>query len=395
MKAEIELITRFLGPDLTTYDPYDLWKTRFGLRIKKLYYENGKLTIPIVAVFYLLDSYAPRFVRLFIKPQEFPIVRAFAILSALNIYEITSENKYLDLASDSVKWLLENRFPGYHGTCWGLGMPWMTKGGYRSASTPFISVVPYCVEALLRYSDLANDDNSRDVALSSLNFLEKDLQRLIDMPGVLALSYSPSYENRIVINGNAYAMMLYALLSERLPALKDMLLERASRISNFIKLQQRPDGSWLYYADEKQGNFIDCFHSCFVMKNLIRYGKITGEDLSGTVNRGLEYIFKNFFDSSYGLVRRFSFSANPSLAKFDLYDQAELFNLLLETNHIDLAEDLYKQVMKYFYITSKDIFGYQIDRFGRLNKMLYLRWAVMPMIYALSKYQRKSALSNQ
>lgn len=389
MKNELTIITRFLGPDLLTYDPYDLWKTKLGLRLKKHYYEKGKVTIPIIAPFYLLDTYAPRLVRLFIKPQEFPIVRAFAAMSALNLYSITSEQKYIDLAAVSTKWLIENRLENFHGACWGLGMPWMTKTGYSATTTPFISVVPYCVEALLKYSDQTGDKRSKEVALTSLDYLEKDLQRLLETPNNLALSYGPSKERRIVINGNAYAMMLYALLSVRIPTMKSLLLERASHICNFIKSQQLPDGSWLYYADREPGNFIDCFHSCFVLKNLIKYSVISGEDVSAIVDKGVGYVLNHFIDKSYGLARKFSVSAHPSMVKFDLYDQAELLNLLLVTNNNKQAESLHNQIFKYFYINSKGTFGYQIDFFGRLNKMLYLRWAVMPMVYVLSKYYKK------
>ena len=388
MKNEINLITRFLGPDLLTYDPYDLWKTRLGLRLKKFYYEKGKATIPVIAPFYLLDAYAPLLVRRFIKPQEFPIVRAFAALSSLNIYAITSEQKYIELAGVSVNWLIDNRLTDFHGACWGLGMPWMTKTGFSAASTPFISVVPYCVEALFEYSNHTGDKRSKEVALSTLDYLEKDLQRLLEAPNNLALSYGPTKERRIVINGNAYAMMLYALLSDKLPTKRSLLIERASHICNFIKSQQLPDGSWLYYADREPGNFIDCFHSCFVLKNLIKFSEISGEDVSAIVDRGIEYVLNNFLDKKHGLARKFSITAHPTMVKFDLYDQAELLNLLIETNKVEQAESLHNQIFKYFYINAKGTFGYQIDLFGRLNEMLYLRWAVMPMVYVLSKYYK-------
>lgn len=381
-------IEHVLGPNLTTYDPYDLWKTKFGLWLKSCYYKYGKFTIPLVGPFFVLDTYAPRLIRLFIKPQEYPTVRAFAALSALNLYEITSDDKYLGLAADSVEWLINNQSPGYHGACWGLNFPWMTKAGYYPSTTPFITHTPYCVEALLRYSDITHDKKSLETALSVLNFMECDLAVLYQDAHTLALSYGPGYERRIVVNANSYAMMLYALFASKISD-NLHLLERATRLFKYLVNQQNNDGSWYYYADNDKGNFIDCFHSCFILKNLVKYGKLTNIDVLSPVNKGLAYIINNFIDPKYYLARRFMLSANPSLTKFDLYDQAELLNVLIATQHTDIAVRLHDSIVKYFYLPSKGTFGYQIDIFGRLNEMEYLRWAVMPMTFVMTEYYKQ------
>lgn len=388
LNPTIDKMQALLGPDLATYDPYDLWKTKLGLWLKKIYYENGKIAIPLVAPFFILDAYTPGLIRAFIKPQEYPIVRAFAVLSCLNFYELTSDEKYIDLAAISVKWLMANQSPGYHGACWGLNFPWMTKTGYYASTTPFITSTPYCVEALLKFSDMTHDKQSLDMALSSLGFLEDDLSVLLDESDKLAVSYGPGNDSRIVINANSYAMMLYGLLASRLHRMTANLMEKAARICNFVISSQNSDGSWHYYKDNNSGNFIDCFHSCFVIKNLVKYGKLAEIDVSATVNRGIAYLLENFMDDEYYLSRRFSVSTNPSLTKFDLYDQAELLNLFIMTNRIDLAKRLLTSIIEHFYIPSKGMFGSQIHLLGKLNKAKYLRWAIMPMIYALSEYYR-------
>ncbi len=375
-----------LGPELKTYDPYDLWKTKLGLLLKKIYYTHGKITIPIIAPFFLTDIYAPKTIRAFIRPQEYPTVRAFAALTSLNLFEITSETKYIDLASASVKWLIDNPSPGYHGACWGLNMPWMTKGGYYSPSTPFITHTPYCVEALFKYYDITKDKQSLDVALSSLNYLENDIKVIFKRSDILAVSYGPFNERRAVINANSYAMMMYGLLANRLLEKKAELLKKAHHIFNFIRQNQNLDGSWFYYADQGKGNFIDCFHSCFIIKNIIKYGNFADVDVSNIIDKALDYIMHNFIDSKYFLARRFTYSANPSIVKFDLYDQAELLNVFCLVGKLKKAKRIHDSIIKYFYIPSKNNFGYQIDRLGSLNRMTYLRWAVMPAIYAFSQY---------
>ncbi|HBG07393.1 MAG: hypothetical protein A2075_01060 [Geobacteraceae bacterium GWC2_58_44] len=383
---EIPSIDHLLGPDLSTQDPYDLWKTKLGLWLRRMYYQNGLIAVPLVAPFFLLDAYAPRVVRAFIGPQEYPTVRAMAVLAALNLHQINPDPKYLSLAEESAGWLLEHQSPGYHGACWGLNFPWMTKGGYYPPTTPFITHTPYCVEALFKCFDATRKEKYYSTAVSTLNFLEVDLHILFQSSDKMAMGYGPGMESRIVVNANSYAMMLYALLATRMPENRDALLEKAGRLFNYVTAAQNADGSWFYYNDSEKGNFIDCFHSCFVMKNLIKYGRYTGVDLLSIVDKGLDYVLGNFVDPDYNLARRFTVSANPSFVKFDLYDQAELLNVLLLRGRQEDAEKLLQAVMKHFYLPDRRSFGYQIDIFGLLNKMSYLRWAVMPMTLVLSEY---------
>jgi hypothetical protein len=386
-KPSLEL-DNLLGPNLITYDPYDLWKTKLGVWLRSVYYRNGKLAMPLVAPFVVLDAYAPRLTRAFIAPQEYPIVRAMAALAALNFYGISSEQRYLELARDSVSWLINNRSPGYHGACWGLNFPWMTKGGYYSPTTPFITHTPYCIEALLSYHDVTKDPESYRVAMSTLDFLERDMQVLFEDGVRMAMGYGPGHETRVVVNANSYSMMLYAMLASRMPEKREPLFDKAARLFNFVKSCQNHDGSWLYYNDDEKGNFIDCFHSCLVMKNLIKYARFSGCDVSDIVSKGLDYVVTNFLDQKDHLSQRFTKSANPSLAKYDLYDQAELINVLLLSQKRAMAEEVLDATIEHFYLPSKGTFGYQIDIFGRLNKMTYLRWAVMPMVYVLSEYYK-------
>lgn len=382
----IPSIDHLLGPDLSTHDPYDLWKTKLGLWLRRLYYQNGTIAVPLVAPFFLLDAYAPRVVRAFIGPQEYPTVRAMAVMAALNLYQIHPDPKYLTLAENSADWLLENQSPGYHGACWGLNFPWMTKGGYYPPTTPFITHTPYCVEALLKCFDATKKPRYYEAAVSTLNFLEEDLSVLFQENDKMAMGYGPGNETRIVVNANSYGMMLYALLATRLPHVRDALLQKARRLYNFVTASQHSDGSWFYYNDTGKGNFIDCFHSCFVMKNLMKYGKLAGVDVIPVVDKGLKYVLNNFVDRDNNLARRFTVSANPSFVKFDLYDQAELLNILLLRGRQEDADKLLEAVLKRFYLPERGTFGYQIDIFGLLNRMSYLRWAVMPMTLVLSEY---------
>jgi len=83
------------------------------------------------------------------------------------------------------------------------------------------------------------------------------------------------------------------------------------------------------------------------------------------------------------LYKRFTKSNKPSIIKFDLYDNAEMLNLLLLLNKYDLALELKNNIEKVF-IKGEDIYSV-IDLFGNKKNKNTLRWAVMPYLYSISK----------
>jgi hypothetical protein len=53
-----------------SYDPYDIWGTRYGLWSRKVYYSNGKLGIPLVAPLVAMDLLWPSLRRLFMRKSR-------------------------------------------------------------------------------------------------------------------------------------------------------------------------------------------------------------------------------------------------------------------------------------------------------------------------------------
>ena len=53
-----KIIDRYLLNDnLSTYDPYDIWKTDIGLKIKRLYYKHKYLGLLPAGVLNIYDFY--------------------------------------------------------------------------------------------------------------------------------------------------------------------------------------------------------------------------------------------------------------------------------------------------------------------------------------------------
>src|SRR5947207_2819998 len=94
--------------ELSTYDPYDIWKTSLGFRVKHLYNRRPGLGIFPAAAFTLFDDLLNQNLRLFYTRREYPIVRAMAALSLLNLYRHKRHPGLLECAKSHLLWLLAN-----------------------------------------------------------------------------------------------------------------------------------------------------------------------------------------------------------------------------------------------------------------------------------------------
>ena len=85
-------------------------------------------------------------------------------------------------------------------------------------------------------------------------------------------SYTPSMREG-VINAAAYRAFLLTSASKMFS--NEDYWRIAERNLNFVLENQNPDGSWFYAVDGVR-DFVDHFHTCFVMKALAKIHALTG-----------------------------------------------------------------------------------------------------------------------
>jgi len=379
-----ELLEKYcITNDLSCYDPYDIWKTSLGGRIKATFYENRYLALIPASLLTIIDLSLNNRLRLFYQKQEYPIVRAYAIQILLNLYKEENNPKYKEAIESHLDWLIANSCKGYSGYCWGLNFDWPAgKGILYDKNTPFTTHTPYVLESFISYRNIFNSDKYNYVIKSVFDFLQKDVKVLFEDEESIAFSYGP-ISDRIVMNSNSYLLYSYALFSKFLTIEKESIDLTIKKLYNFIKTHQREDGSWLYNPFSNE-SFIDCFHSCFVLKNLIKTGNIVQlDDVNSVIQNGYTFLQKNFYDCKTGLYRRFSMTNKPNVIRFDLYDNAEMLNLSYLLGDVEtyqkLSCSIHKKFVKRDNIYSKVILGnFKVDKDT-------FRWAVFPYLYALSK----------
>lgn len=370
--------------DLSCYDPYDIWMTGMGIQVKSLFNKNKYLGILPAAGVTLFDHFLNNNTRLFYKKREYPTARAMAALTLLNLYKIENKEAYLRGSQLHLDWLIENSCKGYAGLSWGLGFKWAAGEGLDyNENTPFSTHTPYALEAMHTYIQITNDITYIKHIESIYRFYENDIKLLIEEKNEMATSYGPS-RDRLVTNAVSYTMYAYAIFLDYFPDKEDAIKEKIGKLYNFIRNRQRNDGSWLYSPND-ENSFIDCFHSCFVVKNIYKTHQIIPlTDAQKIIRMGYDYIKFNFYKLGDGLFKRFSLSNKPSIIKYDLYDNAEFLHLAVLLKDLDFAQKLATAIDAKF--RKGDAIYSVIDMFNFRKNKNTLRWAKMPYLYALSAF---------
>ena len=142
---------------------------------------------------------------------------------------------------------------------------------------------------------------------------------------------------------------------------------------NFVLDNQNPDGSW-YYAVDGVRDFVDHFHTCFVMKALAKVHALTGHPATlDALRKGVSYYLNNLFDTD-GLPKPFSRAPRLTVYKRELYDCAECINLCL------LLRDRFPEMDRTLEKVVAHILKVWVQRDGSFrSRKLHLGWDNVPM----------------
>jgi hypothetical protein len=339
-----------------------------GGRAKALYYRHKLLGTATVAPLIFFEAFLPGARRLFHHPTRFPIADAHYAMGFAFLYEASSNPAYLDKAIHFLDQLKMSRSAGYKEYCWGYPFDWVTRNGTIKAQTPFITSTPYSYEAFLQLWQLEQRDGNpedrgrrtrngceataglskdslnraqrstlnsqastpqrtewKQILLSIARHAARDIKDFPTSAAGSSCSYSP-FDGGGVVNAAAYRAFL--LTSASYLFSREDYWKIAERNLNFVLENQNDDGSWFYAVDGVR-DFVDHFHTCFVMKALAKIHVITGHQATmAALERGVKYYLANLFEAD-GLPRPFSKAPRLTVYKRELYDCAECINLCL------------------------------------------------------------------
>jgi hypothetical protein len=307
----------------TSWDHQSFFAGAVGGKAKALYYRHGTIGTAAVAPIILCEAFLPWTRRFFHRRIRFPIADAHYAMGFLFLYQASGKSSCLEKASHFLDELKKSRAPAFEEYCWGYPFDWVTRGGLIKKDTPFITTTPYVYEAFLQGFTATQRDEWKQVLASIARHARFEIKDFETSPVASSCSYSP-FDGGGVINAAAYRAFLLFNASQSFS--NDDYRKTAERNLNFVLEAQNPDGSW-YYAVDGVRDFVDHFHTCFVMKALGKiYAATRDERCYNALAKGTEYYLKNLFDEE-GLPKPFSKAPRLTVYKRELYDCAECINL--------------------------------------------------------------------
>src|SRR5262249_38173408 len=273
-----------------------------GRAAKKLYYRSKLLGTAAVAPMIFLEALLPSARRFFHHPTRFLIADAHYAMGFAFLYQATSDLSQLENAIHFLTELKESRCRQFQEYCWGYPFDWVTRNGVLKEETPLITTTPYVYEAFLQVFKLDPRDEWKLILESIARHASVDIKDFKTSEKASSCSYTP-YDRGGVINAAAYRAFL--LTSASLLFSNDNYWKIAERNLNFVLENQNHDGSWFYAVDGVR-DFVDHYHTCFVMKALAKIHAFTGH--AGTLKalgKGIGYYLGNLFDAD-GLPKPFS-----------------------------------------------------------------------------------------
>ncbi len=308
-----------------SYDHQSFFASKIGRGAKALYSRQPLLGTAAVAPMIFFEAFVPSMRTLFWKPQRFPIADAHYAMGFAFLASTYESDEYYRRAVHFLEVLQETRCPGYKDYGWGYPFDWETRNGPMFANTPLITTLPYAYEAFSQVYALDSDPKWLAVMRSIAEHGFKDYRDMETGPGASSCGYTPAADDPCgVINASAYRAFL--LTKAGLELSEQRYLNVAKKNLNFVIASQNADGSWPYAVDGTR-DFVDHFHTCFVMKALSKIEKLTGSvECKNAISRGVAYYLKNLFDAK-SLPIPFSKAPRFTVYRRELYDYAECINL--------------------------------------------------------------------
>ncbi len=310
---------------------------------------------------------------------------ALFISGYCNLADIESmhENskKQVKLLADQ---LITLQTKGFSGSCWGYNFDWESRAFFQKSGSPTIVATSFAANALLDAYELTKNESYLDIAISSKNFIIKDLNRTYNDKKNFAFSYSP-FDNTSVFN----ASLLGARLLSRIYTYtgEQELIGLARKAVAFCCDYQNPNGSW-FYSPLPFHQWIDNFHTGFNLECIYEYGLFANDStFQNNFSDGLAYYLETFFDEK-GRSKYY----NNSLYPIDIHAPSVLIVALSKSGMFKEYKQLVDRVLNWTIEnmqSEKGYFYFQKRRF-LTNKIPYMRWSQGWMFYGMSHYLKNT-----
>ena len=300
-----------------------------------------------------------------------------------NLYKQKPEKAHLNKIYFLAEKLIELQNRNYSGSCWGYNFDWQARAFFQPKNTPTVVATSFVADSLFNAFEITGEKKILDTALSSVDFLLKDLNRTYDDKRNFNFSYSPLDHTQVF---NASLLGVRLLSRAYMYTKNDLFKNEAQKAVAFVCDKQQSTGAWAY-GTLPFHQWIDNFHTGFNLECINEYIKYTGDNsFDENLQKGITFYLENFF-SKGGLSKYY----HDKLYPIDIHAPAQLIVTLsklgLIKQHAPLANKVMEWTIKnmqnkqgYFYYQKKKLFSSHIP---------YMRWAQAWMFYAMSIYLKE------
>jgi hypothetical protein len=354
----------------TSWDHQSYFAGSLGSRAKALYYKQRLTGTFAVAPMILSEAFVPDARRLFHQRMRLPIADAHYAMGFAFLFQANGKSADFERTLHFLDELEKSRCRGFENYCWGYPFDWVTRGGIIPRETPLITTTPYAYEAFLQAYQIDPRPGWREILASIAEHAARDIKSFPTSEKASSSSYTP-LDGGGVINAAAYRAFLLTSASQLLG--RDDYWEIAERNLHFVLEAQNADGSW-FYATDGVRNFVDHFHTCFVLKALAKIARRAAhEETDNALAGGVDYYLRALFDEE-GMPKPFAKAPRLIVYKRELYDCAECINLCL------LLRDRFPQLNNKLKAVIERVLERWVKRDGSFrSRRLHLGWDNVPM----------------
>jgi rhamnogalacturonyl hydrolase YesR len=227
-----------------------------------------------------------------IRPHRSTKAMGYIAWGSLKLYALEGAENDRSRAEACLKWLMENRSPGYAHYSWGNDFAFSTRSGTIPRHEPTIVWSSLIGLAFLEAYEVLADPRYLQVAASTAEWI-KQLPREQTSRGT-CLSYV-AFKQSSIHNSNMLGAALLARVAAHTGDNQARELAREAMVYSCAR--QNPDGSW-FYGEAPMYHWMDNFHTGYNLDSLKRFVESTGDtDFEENLRRGLRYFKLHFFEA--------------------------------------------------------------------------------------------------
>lgn len=294
---------------------------------------------------------------------------------------IGTRAELLERVTELAGLLISLQSKGYSGACWGYNFDWQARRLFLfPKNTPTVVATNFCATALMDAYEMTGNRHYLDVALSSAEFVLRDLHRTPYKDGFL-FSYSPFKGNDTVFNASLLGSRLLSYCFHYTG--RQEYKDAAEKSVRACCAGQRDDGAWVYGMLPVQ-DWVDSFHTGYNLDALVAYQELTGDtSFSEYIEKGFDYYIGHFFEKD-GTPKYYDCKTYP----IDIHCPGQLLITLCRLHKFEEYAEIAEKVIDWTLRNMQDkrgYFYYQIKP-GISSKIPYMRWSNAFMFNALSHY---------